>query len=66
MSITLVYFLISKTMSIAFAEDFGDKQDEHLLYKVCLEKLRLKPQLFKSRDGELVQQLVSCCMKSFE
>ncbi|CAG8736707.1 1972_t:CDS:2, partial [Acaulospora morrowiae] len=52
--------------SIAFTEDFGDKQDEHLLYKVCLEKLRLKPQLLKSRDGELVQQLVSCCMKSFE
>ncbi|CAG8705149.1 2964_t:CDS:10 [Funneliformis mosseae] len=52
--------------SIVFAKSFGDKQDEHLLYKVCLEKLRLKPQLLKSCSSELVEKLVSNCISSFE
>ncbi|CAI2179436.1 18887_t:CDS:2 [Funneliformis geosporum] len=52
--------------SIVFAKSFGDKQDEHLLYKVCLEKLRLKPQLLKSCSSELVDKLVSNCISSFE
>jgi len=54
--------------SIEFAKDFGNKQDEHLLYKICLEKLRLNPQLLKSHNNEnneLVQQLAQCCLKSF-
>src|SRR5688572_29768343 len=52
--------------SIVFAKSFEDKQDEHLLYKVCLEKLRLKPQLLKSCSSELVEKLVSNCISSFE
>ena len=60
---SLVDFL---NWSIVFANNFGNKQDEHLLYKICLEKLRLNPQLLKSCSSELVENLVSDCINSFE
>ena len=52
--------------SIVFAKSFGDKQNEHLLYKVCLEKLHLKPQLLKSCNSELIEKLVSDCISLFK
>ncbi|CAG8745754.1 17313_t:CDS:2 [Cetraspora pellucida] len=51
--------------SIAYANSFGSKQDEHLLYKICLEKISLNPQLLKSCSSELVKKLVSNCINSF-
>ncbi|CAI2190278.1 777_t:CDS:2 [Funneliformis geosporum] len=64
----LIYFQENKTWSlleflqwsIVYAKDFNEKQDEHLLYKICLEKLSINPQLIETNDSNesiIIKQL---------
>ncbi len=70
----LAYFKENRTWSlveflqwgIVYANDFGEKQDEHLLYKICLEQLSRNPQLLETSDNKSVTQLVSQCLDTFE
>ncbi|GET03382.1 C2H2-type zinc finger transcription factor [Rhizophagus clarus] len=60
---SLVEFL---QWSIVYANEFGEKQDEHLLYKICLEQLSRNPQLLETSDDKSVTQLASQCLDTFE
>lgn len=51
---------------ILYANNFGEKQDEHLLYKICLKQLSQNPQLLETNDIESVRQLALQCLKTFE
>ena len=73
----LIYFQENKTWSlleflqwsIVYANDFNEKQDEHLLYKICLEQLSINPQLIEANDSNesiIIRQLALQCLKTFE
>ncbi|CAG8636599.1 4827_t:CDS:2, partial [Funneliformis caledonium] len=52
--------------SIVFVKDFEKKDEEHRVYKICLEQLHRNPHFLNSRDRNFVQQLTSQCLNSFE
>ncbi|CAJ0644061.1 7086_t:CDS:2 [Entrophospora sp. SA101] len=73
----LIYFQENKSWnlleflqwSIVYANDFNEKQDEHLLYKICLEKLSINPQLIETNDSNesiIIRQLALQCLETFE
>ncbi|CAI2194890.1 258_t:CDS:2, partial [Funneliformis geosporum] len=47
------------TVSIVFVNSFEKKEEEHRMYKICLEKLTKSPYLFNSCDSESIQLLAS-------
>ncbi|RHZ85001.1 hypothetical protein Glove_74g227 [Diversispora epigaea] len=52
--------------SVALAEDFGNKEEEHRKYKFCLDQFTRNSRLLKSRSSELVQKLASESSTSLE
>ena len=52
--------------SIAYAGNFGNKDNEHRIYKIYLEMIYNDPNLLTSRDNESQRNSAEEALKNFE